>query len=41
MAPSTVDDGVEDHMYDWVGESLLAALAEVAGDDWNDQVRDA
>jgi hemoglobin-like flavoprotein len=27
--------GVTDRMYDWVGESLLATLAEIAGDDWN------
>ncbi len=26
--------GVADEMYDWVGESLIAALAEAAGDDW-------
>lgn len=26
--------GVTDEMYDWVGECLLAALAETAGADW-------
>jgi hemoglobin-like flavoprotein len=26
--------GVTDEMYGWVGESLLATLAEVAGPDW-------
>ena len=26
--------GVKDAMYTWVGESLLAALAEAAGSDW-------
>jgi hemoglobin-like flavoprotein len=26
--------GVTDEMYGWVGECLLAALAEAAGDDW-------
>lgn len=26
--------GVTDEMYGWVGESLLAALAEAAGPDW-------
>lgn len=29
--------GVADEMYDWVGESLLAALAEAAGDDWTSE----
>jgi len=27
--------GVRDDMYAWVGECLLAALAEAAGDDWS------
>jgi len=27
--------GVTDAMYDWVGDALLATLAEVAGDDWS------
>ena len=27
--------GVTDEMYDWVGRSLLATLAEVAGPDWS------
>jgi len=27
--------GVTDEMYDWVGASLLAALAEAAGGDWS------
>ena len=31
--------GVTDEMYDWVGASLLATLAEVAADDWTDEVR--
>jgi len=26
--------GVEDHMYDWIGESLLGTIAEVANDAW-------
>jgi hemoglobin-like flavoprotein len=30
--------GVTDQMYDWVGESLLATLAEVAADDWSDEL---
>lgn len=36
-----VDYGVTAEMYDWVGDALLATLAEVAGPDWNDQLRDA
>jgi len=30
--------GVTDVMYDWVGECLLAALEEVAGDDWSPEL---
>jgi hemoglobin-like flavoprotein len=30
-----VQYGVTDEMYGWVGESLLGALADVAGADWN------
>jgi hemoglobin-like flavoprotein len=30
--------GVRDEMYAWVGECLLAALAEAAGDDWTPAV---
>jgi hemoglobin-like flavoprotein len=33
-----VDYGVTDEMYDWVGESLLATLAEAAGLDWSPQL---
>lgn len=33
-----VDYGVTDEMYGWVGASLLATLAEVAGNEWNDEV---
>jgi hemoglobin-like flavoprotein len=33
--------GVTDEMYDWVGESLLATIAEVAGDDWSDELSEA
>jgi hemoglobin-like flavoprotein len=29
------DYGITDVMYDWVGEALLATLAEVAGADWS------
>ena len=31
--------GVTDEMYGWVGGSLLATLAEVAGEDWNDELQ--
>ena len=30
-----LDYGVTDEMYGWVGECLLATLAEVAGKDWS------
>lgn len=30
--------GVTTEMYGWVGDSLLATLAEVAGDDWSDEL---
>ncbi len=36
-----VDYGVTDEMYDWVGECLLAALAEVAADAWTSEVEEA
>lgn len=36
-----VDYGVEDIMYDWVGECLIAAMAEVAGTDWTPNVEHA
>lgn len=29
-----VSYGVQDHMYPWVGECLIAALAELCGDQW-------
>jgi hemoglobin-like flavoprotein len=35
------DYGVTDEMYDWVGECLLATLAEVAGDVWSPSVEKA
>jgi hemoglobin-like flavoprotein len=35
MGAKHLDYGVTDEMYEWVGESLLATLAEVAGSDWN------
>lgn len=36
-----VEYGVTEEMYDWVGECLLATLAEAAGDDWNDELAEA
>jgi hemoglobin-like flavoprotein len=33
--------GVTDEMYEWVGDSLLVTLAEVAGDDWSPSARAA
>lgn len=36
-----VDYGVEDEMYPWVGECLVAALAEQCGDRWTDAHQDA
>jgi len=32
-----VEYGVKDEMYPWVGECLVAAIAEVAGDDWTEE----
>lgn len=36
-----LDYGVRDEMYAWVGECLLAAMAEVAADAWTDEVEQA
>jgi hemoglobin-like flavoprotein len=36
-----VDYGVQDEMYPWVGECLVAALAEQCGDRWTPQHQDA
>jgi hemoglobin-like flavoprotein len=36
-----VEYGVTREMYDWVGASLLAALAEVAGPAWNKELEGA
>jgi hemoglobin-like flavoprotein len=36
-----VSYGVTDEMYAWVGDSLLAAMAEVAGADWTPKIEDA
>lgn len=34
-----VDYGVTDEMYEWVGDALLAALAEAAGEAWTPRVQ--
>ncbi len=41
MGKKHVDYGVTDEMYDWVGDSLLRTLAEVAGDEWTPEVEAA
>lgn len=38
MGAKHVGYGVRTEMYDWVGESLLATLAEIAGDDWTPEL---
>jgi hemoglobin-like flavoprotein len=35
------EHGVTDEMYDWVGDALLAALAEAAGADWSPELHSA
>jgi hemoglobin-like flavoprotein len=40
MGARHVEYGVTEEMYDWVGSSLLSTLAEVAADDWTDELRD-
>ena len=41
MGRKHVGYGVRDEMYDWVGEALLQTLAEIAGDDWSDDLHEA
>lgn len=36
-----VSYGVRDEMYGWVGECLIAAMAEVAGSDWSPKIEAA
>ncbi|HEU4411690.1 MAG TPA: globin domain-containing protein [Polyangiaceae bacterium] len=36
-----VDYGVRDEMYGWVGEALLATLAEISGDAWTPELEAA
>jgi hemoglobin-like flavoprotein len=41
MGRKHVDYGVTNEMYDWVGASLLATLAEIAGNDWTPELEQA
>ncbi len=41
MGRKHVDYGVRDDMYSWVGECMLAALAEAAGPHWSKEVEAA
>jgi hemoglobin-like flavoprotein len=41
MGKKHVDYGVTDEMYDWVGASLLATLAEAAGEAWTPELEAA
>jgi hemoglobin-like flavoprotein len=41
MGKKHVDYGVTDEMYDWVGSSLLATLAEIAGPAWTPKLEAA
>ena len=41
LGETHVSYGVQDHMYDWVGESLLRTIAEVTGDTWTPELEQA
>lgn len=41
MGRKHVDYGVTEEMYDWVGDSLLTTISEVAGDDWSPELEEA
>lgn len=41
MGRKHVDYGVTPEMYGWVGTSLLATLAEIAGKEWTPEVEEA
>lgn len=41
MGVKHIEYGVTREMYDWVGESLLATLAEIAGSEWTPKVATA
>jgi hemoglobin-like flavoprotein len=36
-----IEYGVQDHMYPWVGECLVATLKEVAGPEWTPRIEQA
>ena len=38
MGAKHVSYGVRDEMYEWVGDSLLTTLAEIAGDNWTPEL---
>lgn len=38
MGAKHVEYGVTPEMYDWVGDALLATLAQAAGPEWNDEL---
>jgi hemoglobin-like flavoprotein len=41
MGAKHVDYGVTREMYDWVGDSLLTTLGEIAGSEWTPEVKKA
>lgn len=41
MGKKHIEYGVTDEMYEWVGASLLATLAEIAGNDWTPELEQA
>lgn len=41
MGKKHVSYGVTEEMYPWVGECLIATLAEIAADDWTDDIEKA
>ncbi len=41
MGAKHVEYGVTEEMYPWVGDALVATLAEVAGDDWTPEMAQA
>lgn len=41
LGETHVGYGVQDHMYDWVGESLLRTIAEATGDAWTPELERA
>lgn len=41
MGKKHISYGVTEEMYPWVGECLLATLAQIAGDDWSPEIEQA